>query len=269
MAEPTAPSKPRNIVSRIASVAETAFALVLDILLLCVELLTVQIFIIGILFGVGMMAKGLRHLFFKHAPDIIDHSRFWAHAVNDVADTFAVMTSVVRDLVSAVIDFVHLVTHTQHPTNEPPITLYHKPPPISSAQLRAAVKNATIMCSDVNNVWEAMQDLVKETVSPALCPVLRAAYPLKTPNTTVQFLLGWASFDPNPLGGNCAGSKGAEIICVILDSGYIIMELLAPLIVLALVMKYFIPHIIRLIKNAITAVFWSAQALWKALTDIV
>jgi hypothetical protein len=87
-------------------------------------------------------------------------------------------------------------------------------------------------------VQDAVNHAIKGTLSAHVCPVLRAAAPLRVINQTLPALAFMSyGYDPIP-GDNCMPPPTIhnDALCTLLQSGGIILEILAPLLVVAIIL---------------------------------
>ena len=93
--------------------------------------------------------------------------------------------------------------------------------------------------------------VARTLIGPSLCPVLRYLYPIKPAFDAAMWMFGWASADPTPLGyageNNCKDSpEDLSWVCAAIGVGYVILEVVFPLIVVLIALESLLWPSIRL-----------------------
>lgn len=141
---------------------------------------------------------------------------------------------------------------------------------IDPSDIKQFFTNVPIECAPYDNINSIMTGIFQSFAGSAVCPVLRYVYPVQPLFDTSNFLFGWMSFDPDPLGNNCKPFEPEELPgCFVLGLGYVIIEVLVPIILIALLL----PLIKSLVKTvwvvlvvSVTFVFTAFAQVKKLLT---
>jgi hypothetical protein len=132
------------------------------------------------------------------------------------------------------------------------------------ATIKLWVRTTATDCQPYDS-FAAVGDGIFRLASPAVCPLLRFVYPVPWLYTFASTFLGWLSVDPNPDVGNCAPSEPPiDVTCVLLGLGYIILDFLLPLTLLAMLLPILRPCIYTIYIAAGMA----AHAVAKILTVV-
>lgn len=191
--------------------------------------------VLGIIFGIGLGLILLRTGLIASAPSISKHAKLfaaWATAVQDIfvaiEDFFIGIIFVIRIVVDA------LKRNPTTPT-APKFHTFHD----ISADAVDDFANRLIECGTVST-HESLVFITRASANSAVCPVLRAATPMRWLNTTVLPHFGWLAFSyapqPQTTGdldwSNCEPPDPDYVslneLCAALRAGNIIVELALP-----------------------------------------
>lgn len=214
------------------------------------DVLWSSIILIGILVLVGLTLLELRAAFFKVAPTIIHHSHAWVAVINAVRLDFFLEIEAIRIIVYAVKEALRFISAGRFPERVPKLIQVLEPTMLNASSLRQDLKVSTTACQDIGGGWDTVAAGLRARISPSVCPVLRAAWPLGAVNTTVQTLASWLSYDPNPQGNNCNATDydiSLTNTCMVVNSGLIVLQVILPAVLLFFVGKHFLKSLLQLV----------------------
>ncbi len=109
---------------------------------------------------------------------------------------------------------------------------------VDSTEVRKRFNEISRECPKYNGLDKISDHITKQSLSPYLCPVIRVAKPLGWVGNATQTLLGPFSYNAEPYPGhrghvkniNCEPPEDQDVAwsCVILGSGYFVLEVLIP-----------------------------------------
>lgn len=187
-----------------------------------------------VLIGLAVLFIVLRILILDLAPSFSNHARVWAGVANGFIDTLVVVIDAIKVAIN-VLQNVAAAFSGGQPKAMPDLSF---PPQIDAAQVIEFSNTLVTECVPMNNIGSMMSHLVKQGLHSSVCPVLRAAVPVRGANAILDPLLSWASYDyrPMPVGDNCKypDPMAPKIYCIGLGTGIIMAELLIPLLLICL-----------------------------------
>ena len=179
----------------------------------------VSVFSSVILFIVagGAVLVGARLLFFKMIPELIRFADPIVLGINTMLlalDTFSDVVSVVIEALSMGVDSVQPLDFDT----------------ISVAEYKTTLKEIVLVCTDYNSVGTVWSRMLVPDISQSVCPYVRAVRPVV--GSDLDFLDGFVTTNSDPYGNNCDVVRPPEYagVCVGLASGYIVLEVLLPLL---------------------------------------
>lgn len=190
--------------------------------------------IIAIFIGIGVTLIAMRFLFMEFAPFGAKHAKLTADFVNILMDIIWAMFEALRVVIAAIVALVRFIEGKPRKH----FTVHDPPHKISAETMRHFLLTIPVQChdftwsSDVLILWP-----LKQLLSPSFCPALRYLWPVPWLYNIVYPVLGWASEDPTPVtgGNNCQAPRTTDWVCVGFGSGYLVLEVLVPLLVFILV----------------------------------
>lgn len=217
----------------------------------------VLIFLIA---AIGAGLSNLREEIIKTiAPDVHLHARLavdTAKGIIILIDGIRLDLYATKIIVYAIKEFLHIGSTAAGPPDAP---TFHWP--VFTAATVDRVASDAEQCSSYT-AGMAIESTIKTLASDAVCPVLRAAWPM----TLVRPFLpvaAWLSYDYTPYpGNNCMTpvSDYNNTMCALLSIGGLLLEVVVPIMVFALVatecakeLYYFIKSIIELPLVIVTA----------------
>lgn len=124
---------------------------------------------------------------------------------------------------------------------------------LTVSEYKHALKTIATTCVPYTDIWSTWQRAVMPEISPFVCPYARAIYPV-TGDVAHRFE-GFVTTDPDPYGNNCDVDRVPPYagVCVGLSAGYVILELLLPLMLLF--------FFLNAAGGPLKTVLWSATTL--------
>lgn len=165
----------------------------------------------------GAVLVGARVLFFKMIPALIELADPIVLGINAMIlalDAFSDTVSVVIEALSFGADTVT------------PLSFGH----LSISKYKRTLKELALECTSYNSVGTVWSQMLVPHISKSVCPYVRAVRPVMGDN--LDFLDGFVTTNSDPYGNNCDVVPPPEYagVCVGLASGYIVLELLLPLL---------------------------------------
>jgi hypothetical protein len=114
----------------------------------------------------------------------------------------------------------------------------------STTDIQTFFSRLPVECAAYDNIQEVFLFPAKALASPAVCPLVRFTWPVDWLYSASTTLLGWLSWDADPTGNNCVPKDTDPYawVCVGLGAGYIIIDILLPLLLFMLfAYKYVFP----------------------------
>jgi len=196
-----------------------------------------NIVIIAIVTGIGLTLITARYVFMEFCPWGADHSKITTAFVNILIETIWFVFSMIEVSVEVIIDAIRILEGKKARFHIP------KPPkPLNSHQVEAFLQEIPIRCHKYTELKYLFDWPMRQLLSPSVCPLLRFVWPIPWLYDLLYALIGWLSFDPTPIAGgnNCQQENTKEWVCIALGSGYLIVEVLVPILLFVLVGAHFI-----------------------------
>jgi hypothetical protein len=115
------------------------------------------------------------------------------------------------------------------------------------------VNAAGTTCQNFSN-WESVFSFYAgQATGGSLCPFLRYISPVPWLTDVFEPLLGWLTLNPDPEGENCQ-SNGDDWLCAILGTGFLVLELLVPILIVCLVFTSYKRLLLEIVYIAFDAV---------------
>lgn len=217
-----------------------------------------------IFIGIGFTLVFLRFELIKGAPYISSHAKKFAVMANGVEKIFAVVLDTVKGLVFSVRFLIDLVSPNH---SRPNIPKWFWPKTEITANEVISFADALTFCSNTTTI-DSIKIISQYTGNKYVCPVLRAATPLRWINTTVLPAFNWLAFNYTPMAqdeetglGNCREPEDyREALCAGLQAGHILLEILIPVAFGALVFITILAPVVKLVLS-------SSKLVWTASID--
>lgn len=225
-----------------------------------VELLrNAALILLLLMIGMGLILS--RELVLLVAPFIARNAVGIAKFFNIIFTLLYDVITVIIDIVVTVIKVIDLIRRVVpgcHRANHPPA--YKKLgtyTPVSAEGIRRFWSDLPNRCHPYNNVGYILSKSTKQQTNELLCPIVRASYPVDWMWDTTNAVFGWGIVDATPQGvhtltgappGNCRADLHApDWECVGLGVGYLVVDVLLPLFLVAIVWPYLVTPIVRVL----------------------
>ena len=145
----------------------------------------------------------------------------------------------------------------------------------STDDIQTFFSRLPVECAAYDNIQEVFLFPAKALASPAVCPLIRFTWPVEWLYSASTTLLGWLSWDADPTGNNCVprDTDPYAWVCVGLGAGYIIIDILLPLLLFMLfAYKYVFPTLGVVVGAAELAAVEGGEAVKdaeKTIGDVV
>jgi hypothetical protein len=219
--------------------------------------------LIAIVVSVGLGMIVLRFIVMLACPEIARHAKTYAHIINFlfgiVGEAFTIITvknalnllgfltdaeaSLLEAAQEATVIGIPYALGIAHFKN-----LFHGVNwnTFSTDDIQTFFSRLPVECAAYDNIQEVFLFPAKALASPAVCPVVRFTWPVEWLYSVSTTLLGWLSWDADPTGNNCVprDTDPYAWVCVGLGAGYIIIDVLLPLLLFMLfAYKYVFPTV--------------------------
>jgi hypothetical protein len=224
------PSKASLLARRAEKTAVAGFKFAASILYGFLPMVTLFAQAIAVLSALAVALVLLRIAIIKLAPSFALHAKTWAAAANVFMEVFALIMFQIRTAILAIQDIV-LALQGKHPK---PFSTLVMPRKVDATKVAAFANTLSTTCVEYNSAGAILGFLFKQALHSTVCPLLRAAAPVRWANVVLPALIGWASYDyrPHPVGDNCQHPEPAlpAMTCVGLGTGILLAEIVIPLL---------------------------------------
>jgi len=195
-----------------------------------------NIFMLWFVFTLGATLVVMRWGTLEMCPYGARHSKAFTNVINGFLDVVWVIFTAIRGVIEIIIDAVRII-EGKHPNH---ISLKGKPAHITNAQMEHFFRTTPSACHEYTTLAKVLVLPLRHYASAIVCPILRYLWPVPWMYTAAHGILGWLSFDPTPIAGapprNCeVPANDVDFLCVGLGSGYIVLEIVFPALILILV----------------------------------
>lgn len=232
--------------------------------------------VLGIIFGIGLGLILLRTGLIASAPSISKHAKLFAAWATVVQDIFVA----IEDFFIGIIFVIRIVVDAlkQNPTtpNAPKFHTFHD----VSADAVDDFAHRLIECGEIRT-HESFVFITRSAANTAVCPVLRAATPMRWINTTVLPHFGWLAFSyapqPQTTGdldwSNCEPPDPDYVslneLCAALRAGNIIVELALPVAISVILIATTAPQFVVLMAVIAELAWTVAEAFALRILKLV
>jgi len=206
------------------------------------------------LLAVGVALIVIRVAFLWMIPQLISASTLVAFGVNWAIDALEVFEVIVADTVDIILDIIDVLTFSKP---DHIVSASIKWSDISSAQIQTFLSTVSTACRPYDSIVPILNATIKMAASVSVCPVIRSVQPMPIVSSVAGALLGWMSYgwDPNPGENNCKSDHDANVIlCSTFGAGYIVLEMLLPMMIGAILLVSMGSSIARLLATILVAV---------------
>jgi hypothetical protein len=243
-------------------------------------LLTLEHMVILMLFGGGVALVVLRWLFLWTAPWMAAHSPIVAFVINAVVDFcrlawlfFAVLEDALSDLLSGVENIADALGADIHVTLPKLQPKFDSTAAVSARQIHEVLTNIVETCHPYDEAWKVIYEVAKAGGSTYACSVVRYVYPVPWLRAIAEPVLAPfydGSADPfttHDAAANCiaadATHPSVSIVCSGIGAGYVVLEVLVPLLLAAIVVVALWKGVKALLYAALEAVVAiGGEAVW-------
>lgn len=214
--------------------------------------------------GIGLALVLFRVLFMESCPWLAKHASLAAALADGIMDWIWLMFAEIKLIITAIIDAVRVI-EGKHVKK---FTIKGPPKKLSVHKVREFLLHFPVRCHDFE--WgraQLIQWPLQKMLNEAICPVLRYLWPLRYDvpwiYNVADAVLGWASFDPNPIGpdgNNCKPDSDDNWVCVAFGVGYIVLEVFLPLLILFV---FLWPFVILLLSEAIQVLKKTIKTVYR------
>ena len=211
-----------------------------------------KVMLMGLVLFVGLVLVSLRiAIFFLIPPvlkNIIPETLILDLLLTYVsAETFVVATA--WHILAEVVDKVTLGAVDFPPIGAPTkFNVYNLKP----QRLESAISTFAVTCAPYDSISTIVGRSFRVFLGPVVCPVLRYVYPVPWLYKALYFMVGWMSPDPTPAGfdgeNNCKEDpESFAWPCAVVGMGYIILELVLPLVIVFILIETLLPALVRVL----------------------
>jgi len=106
----------------------------------------------------------------------------------------------------------------------------------STADVQEFFSRLPAECAAFDDIEHVFLFPVRAVASPTVCPVVRFTWPVPWLYSASTSVLGWMTFDADPMGNNCVSQDTDPYawVCVGLGMGYVIIDVVLPLLLFML-----------------------------------
>ena len=139
---------------------------------------------------------------------------------------------------------------------------------LSPTQIRRALNQIQKECPAYNSISAISGHITRQTLNQYVCPIVRAAKPLGWVGDATETIFSPFSYDATPFPGdrghtkntNCEGPDDQDVawVCVALGAGYVVLEILIPLMIAGIVLYSTGGSLFRLLGDLLGITLWVA-----------
>lgn len=232
--------------------------------------------VLGIIFAVGLGLILVRTGLIASAPSISKHAKLFAAWATVVQDIFVAIEDFFIGLIFVIRIVVDALKRNPTTPNAPKMHTFHD----ISADAVDDFANRLIDCGEIST-HASLVFITRSAANTAVCPVLRAATPMRWLNTTVLPHFGWLAFSfapqPQTTGdldwSNCEPPDPEYVslneLCSALRAGNIIVELALPVAIGVILFATTAPQFVVLIAVIAELAWTVAEAFALRILKLV
>ena len=193
--------------------------------------------LILILLVLGASLIFTRYAIIAFAPGIGDNAVFWTNLLDGTLDILEALAIVMELSVEVIIAAFKILSGKTPHIDKPKFTSFD----LNATELAAITREISYSCKDYDTLGMILGTIMKQGLSPFVCPLIRYTYPLRPVFPVAVTMLGWLSYDaaPWPFGGkdlsepgNCVPPNDDYIVmCAFIGTGFVIIELVVPIFI--------------------------------------
>jgi len=230
-------------------------------------LLGVNLYAVVLMLGIGVTLVAYRAAFLFFAPFMLAHGKVFVFIINNFA-IFALNIVInafilAIDIIVAAIDYLPGVD-----VKEPSFVDI---PDVTYAEFEKTMREIVQTCSKVDSLPSMWEFAVAPSVCPATCPMFRVMHPVPGFANAAAPLIGTITYDPDPMGNNCVphgrfvDSQAPIALCTVLASGFVVLEVLIPLLLIGLLLLALASPLKSMVWDAALLTIAGAQAAARVL----
>ena len=239
---------------------EDLIVFVLSFLLLFEELFT-SLWSIFYLLLVGFALVFARYRFIASAEALANNFGPIADILNGVIGTIDALVGAVAAIGGAVVDLFGEVFAQDAPAKC--LGCYFQTIPfINTTSAEDWLRSVPEECEPFNSASKILDGLVRDNVSPSVCPAMRKLYVVDWLYPWLWPIVDglWLSYDPTPLyignENNCVAPQNPpRWECLLLGIGYVILEILLPLLLIAIMWRAFGRELVSVVYDILKIAF--------------
>ncbi|MBN19780.1 MAG: hypothetical protein CL678_00730 [Bdellovibrionaceae bacterium] len=212
--------------------------------------------LIALLMLVAFALIGSREILIESSPFIAEHAVIFTAAFNaiitPIVDSIVIIVDIVKTIQAIVRKILHRSTHTH----------FLKPvfAPLHVEQVRRFFTDLPPRCRRYTNIGYTLSKATRAQTNSLLCPLVRITYPVPWMWKTTNALFGWGivnavpqgTYIPDGFDGNCELRQAPpDWLCIGLSSGYLIGEILLPLLIVLILWPYTFGPVLRLVYREV------------------
>ncbi len=268
-AETKSITMPYNLVQKIENTGKVTFRTVENVGDVAANFLFIPVilfqnaFIIGIIALLGFGLVFARDLLIISCPFLAKMSVIIAGTINMVVDQFIITITSLIDVVKGIIAAVKFFEGKKPHPHFTKYKLLH----LSAEDVRVFFTNLPAECEDYTNIGYTLSEATKRTTNELFCPLVRVTYPVSWMWDTTNTVFGWGITNAVPQGtyivngydGNCEfRDHPPNWLCIALSSGYVIVDVLLPLTLVAILWPVTFGPVLHLAyKETVMGVQWA------------
>ena len=194
--------------------------------------------VLGLTVLIGAVLIALRGIFIASIPWALKHAKIVRDFLDvliialDVLDLWFQVFKMMVDVALTALTFGRFKHHKFHYTPIKHVTI---------AELEAALTEVAVVCTPMNNAGRISRFMIKDSLNGVVCPVVRAVQPTifsAVARETTTFAV-YAPVDPGWMAQSCRPPDNTheKWVCSALGSGFLLLEIVTPIIFLALLVK--------------------------------
>jgi hypothetical protein len=242
--------------------------------------------LIALVVGVGIGMILLRFVVMLACPEIAHHAKTYATVINFlfgiVESAFEIITiknainllgfatdaeaspfELAQEVLTVTAPYTFMIVHFKNLLGH---VNWHT---FSTTDIQEFFSKLPVECAKYNNIQEVFLFPVKAMASPAVCPLIRVTWPVEWLYTVTNGVFGWMSWNADPTDNNCVAHDHDAYawVCVALGMGYIIIDVVLPLLLFMLFAYKYIFPIGKVVIAGLQAVTIEAESITEKVAS--
>lgn len=222
--------------------------------------LILKFYILGFLLALGLALVTLRQFFLWLCPVLVNISHVVTFFLNVILLFLDVFIDALILVLKVIFDIISVLSSKGNADSLIKWVHYH---PLSAAKLRQVLTSIPATCRKYDGAGIIIQFLVRYNVHEYTCPAVRYLYPMQWLYTVNEFILGWTYYgSAKPFTDisdeNClkTGNQREDYVCAGLGIGFIILEVLLPVLLIYIVWTQVGPGIKKILWAGFVWIFY-------------